>query len=117
VTATQLPLIGDFAAVKAHANKGPFTVDTGDRMGIRLAGPEVPGGEILSESPPPGAVQVTSAGQPILLLADRARSAGYDKPAIIHPADLARAAQLRTGEEVRFLFPADHPVSWYREVS
>jgi KipI family sensor histidine kinase inhibitor len=95
----------------------PFTVATGDRMGVRLDGPAVPGGELLSESPPPGAVQVTSAGGPILLLADRQRSAGYDKPAVIHPADLPLAAQLRSGEVLRFELDGDHPVAWFRDLS
>ena len=94
----------------------PFTVATGDRMGVRLDGPEVPGGELLSESPPPGAVQVPAGGAPILLLADRMRSAGYDKPAVIHPADLGLAAQLRPGEQLRFVFVGDHPVPWFRDL-
>ncbi len=94
----------------------PFTVATGDRMGVRLDGRQVPGGELLSESPPPGAVQVTSGGAPILLLADRQRSAGYDKPAVIHPADLGLAGQLRTGESVRFVIAGDHPVPWFRDL-
>ncbi len=94
----------------------PFTVATGDRMGIRLEGPEVPGGELLSESPPPGAVQVPSGGVPILLLADRMRSAGYDKPAVIHPDDLGLAGQLRPGEQLRFVFAGDHPVPWFRDL-
>ena len=95
----------------------PFTVTTGDRMGVRLEGPDVPGGEMLSESPPPGAVQVPSGGAPILLLADRQRSAGYDKPAVIHPDDLSLAAQLRAGETIRFVFVGDHPVPWFRDLT
>jgi KipI family sensor histidine kinase inhibitor len=95
----------------------PFTVATGDRMGVRLEGPDVPGGELLSESPPPGAVQVPSGGAPILLLADRQRSAGYDKPAVIDPADLPLAGQLRAGETIRFVFVGDHPVPWFRDLS
>jgi KipI family sensor histidine kinase inhibitor len=94
----------------------PFTVATGDRMGVRLEGPEVPGGELLSESPPPGAVQVPSGGAPILLLADRQRSAGYDKPAVIHPDDLPLAGQLRPGETIRFAVVGDHPVPWFRDL-
>ena len=65
---------------------------------------EVPGGDLLSESPPPGAVQVPPSGAPILLLADRRRSAGYDKPAVIHPDDLALAGPLEAGERLRFCF-------------
>jgi KipI family sensor histidine kinase inhibitor len=95
----------------------PFTVATGDRMGVRLEGPDVPGGDLLSESPPPGAVQVPNGGAPILLLADRQRSAGYDKPAVIHPDDLPLAGQLQPGERLRFVFAGDHPVPWFRDLS
>ncbi len=94
----------------------PFTVTTGDRMGVRLQGPDVPGGELLSESPPPGAVQVPPSGAPILLLADRQRSAGYDKPAVIHPDDLALVGQLQPEERLRFTFVGDHPVPWFRDL-
>ena len=85
-------------------------------MGVRLQGPFVPGGELLSESPPPGAVQVPPSGAPILLLADRQRSAGYDKPAVIHPDDLALVGQLQPEERLRFVFVGDHPVPWFRDL-
>ncbi len=94
---------------------GSFQVTTGDRMGIRLGGPPVPGGELLSESPPLGALQVTPSGMPIILLADRLRMAGYAKPAIVHPADLGRCAQLRPGSTVRFAFDPVTVPSWYIE--
>jgi KipI family sensor histidine kinase inhibitor len=103
-------------AAEDALTSAPFTVTTGDRMGVRLEGPEVPGGELLSESPSPGAVQVPSGGAPILLLADRQRSAGYDKPAVIHPDDLPLAGQLRPGETIRFVVVGDHPVPWFRDL-
>jgi KipI family sensor histidine kinase inhibitor len=96
---------------------GTFVVTTGDRMGLRLAGPATPGGEVLSESPPPGAVQVPPSGEPIILLADRMRSAGYDKPAVVHPQDLPSVAQLRPGDPVCFAFVGDHPVRWERDLT
>ncbi len=83
-----------------------FTVASADRMGIRLAGSPVPGGEVLSEAIPLGAVQVTPSGMPILLLHDRGTLGGYAKPAVLHPRDLGRAAQLRPGSRVRFV-PAE----------
>ena len=46
----------------------PFRVTGADRMGLRLGGPAVPGGQVISEATPPGAVQVTPAGEPIILL-------------------------------------------------
>ncbi|MFO7546539.1 MAG: 5-oxoprolinase subunit PxpB [Trueperaceae bacterium] len=80
-----------------------FEVGRADRTGMHLVGPEVPGGEITSEAVPLGAVQVTRAGAPIILLNDRGTLGGYAKPAVVHPADLARLAQLRVGARVRFV--------------
>ncbi len=82
--------------------QAPFTVAGADRMGVRLDGPPVPGGELISEGTPLGAVQVTPAGQPILLLGDQGRVGGYHKPAVLDPRDLPLAAQLRPGQRVRF---------------
>lgn len=79
-----------------------FTVDRADRMGVQLAGSNAPGGEVLSEGTPLGAVQVTPAGKPIILLNDRGSVGGYSKPVVVHPKDLPRLAQLRPGEAVRF---------------
>lgn len=81
----------------------PFEVGRADRTGMHLVGPDVPGDEITSEAVPLGAVQVTRAGAPIVLLHDRGTLGGYAKPAVVHPADLARVAQLRVGARVRFV--------------
>ena len=93
----------DALAALAHA---PYRVMGSDRMGLRLGGTEhsqpVPGGQVISEATPPGAVQVTPAGEPIILLADRGRIGGYHKPAIVHPHDLRLAGQLRPGQLVSF---------------
>lgn len=82
---------------------GPYELVSGDRMGLRLAGPEVPGGELISEATPLGAVQITTEGQPIVLLNDRGRIGGYAKPARVHPHDLGWMAQLRPGQKVWFV--------------
>lgn len=79
----------------------PFRVAGSDRMGLRLHGPQVPGGQVVSEATPHGAVQVTPAGEPIVLLSDRGRIGGYSKPAVLHPLDLPLAAQLRPGQLVQ----------------
>lgn len=79
-----------------------FRVGRSDRMGLKLLGAEVPGGEVISEAVPLGSVQVPPSGTPMLLLNDRGTLGGYAKPAILHPSDLPRAAQLRPGEAVRF---------------
>lgn len=83
--------------------KGSFVVEKADRMGLRLDGDKVAGGEITSEAIPIGAVQVPAGGKPMLLLADRGTIGGYAKPAVIHPSDLWRAGQLREGSEVEFV--------------
>ena len=84
----------------AALGSAPFRVAGSDRMGLRLQGPAVPGGQVVSEAAPLGAVQVTPAGEPIVLLADRGRIGGYSKPAVLHPHDLPLAAQLRPGQWV-----------------
>jgi KipI family sensor histidine kinase inhibitor len=74
----------------------------GDRTGVRLEGAEIPGGESVSEPPPLGAVQITPSGEPFVLLVDRYRTAGYAKPAVVHPDDLPIIAQLLPGMRVTF---------------
>ena len=95
----------------------PSRVGVGDRIGVRLDGPPVPGGEILSESPPLGALQVTPAGVPIILLADRLRTAGYTKPAVVHPEDIGRVAQLRAGDPVSFVALPAPEHGWYLDLT
>ena len=80
----------------------PFRVSGLDRMGLRLEGQLVPGGQVISEGTPAGAVQVTPAGEPIVLLGDRGRIGGYSKPAVVHPHDLPLAAQVRPGQRISF---------------
>ncbi len=106
----------DAAALDALC-AGAFTVGVGDRIGVRLDGPPVPGGEILSESPPLGALQVTPAGVPIILLADRLRTAGYTKPAVVHPDDIGRVAQLRAGDPVSFVALPAPKHGWYLDLT
>ncbi len=84
---------------------GEFTVSSLDRMGVRLGGNKVPGKEIISEATPLGAVQITNNGDPILLLSDRGGIGGYAKPAVIHPLDLPKVAQLRPGQKLSFIAP------------
>jgi KipI family sensor histidine kinase inhibitor len=80
-----------------------FTVTSLDRMGVRLEGESVPSGELISEATPLGAVQITTQGNPIILLHDRGGIGGYAKPAIVHPLDLWLLAQLRSGQKLSFV--------------
>jgi KipI family sensor histidine kinase inhibitor len=91
-----------------------FKVVSLDRMGVRLSGIKVPHAEMISEPTPLGAVQITNNGDPIILLNDRGGIGGYAKPAVIHPLDLPLVAQLRPGQELRFVRPKEMSnAHWY----
>ena len=77
-----------------------------NRMGFRLEGPPLArrrAGEPISEPLAFGALQVPSAGEPILLMADRQTAGGYPKIATVISADLPLAAQLAPGEFIEFV--------------
>lgn len=84
----------------------PFTVSSdSDRMGARLEGPELKRNEkadLISEAVAPGTIQVPPSGQPIVLLGDCQTIGGYPKIAHAITVDLPIAAQLRSGDQVRF---------------
>lgn len=85
---------------------GPYEVSQdSNRVGVRLRGPELARakeGELPSEGMVTGAVQVPPSGQPIVFLTDHPPTGGYPVIAVVSEADLAVAAQLRPGDEVRF---------------
>lgn len=84
-----------------------FAVTTAiDRMAYRLAGPVIERGsgfEMISEGTLAGSIQVPPDGQPLVLMTDRQTIGGYPKIATVISADLARLAQRRPGESVRFV--------------
>lgn len=76
-----------------------------NRMGLRLDGVTLPGGargEMITEGVSLGAVQVTSAGLPIILFVEQQTTGGYAKIANVISADLSSLGQLRPRDEVRF---------------
>jgi allophanate hydrolase subunit 2 len=76
----------------------------GNRVGIRLEGPGISERALhLSQPIPPGAIQVTGAGQPILLLRDHPTIGGYPVVAVVMTADLDHCAQLRAGDRLQFV--------------
>jgi biotin-dependent carboxylase-like uncharacterized protein len=85
---------------------GPYEVSQdSNRVGVRLRGPELARakeGELPSEGMVTGSVQVPPSGQPIVFLTDHPPTGGYPVIAVMSEADLAVAAQLRPGDEVRF---------------
>ncbi|HZE40259.1 MAG TPA: biotin-dependent carboxyltransferase family protein [Stackebrandtia sp.] len=84
----------------------PFRVTPrGNRVGVRLDGPPLRR-RVRDELPPEpltcGAIQVPPDGQPLLFLADHPVTGGYPVIAVLADADVAAAAQLRPGDDVRF---------------
>jgi antagonist of KipI len=82
-----------------------------NRMGYRLEGPPLArarGGEPISEPLAFGAIQVPSAGEPILLMADRQTAGGYPKIGCVIAADLPVAGQLAPGDSIEFSWCTRH---------
>jgi len=83
-----------------------FTITpASNRMGLRLQGRPLtmPERELVSEPVCPGAVQVTSDGQCIVLGVDGQTIGGYPKIAQVIQADLDRLGQFRPGEPIRYV--------------
>jgi KipI family sensor histidine kinase inhibitor len=83
-----------------------------DRLGYRLQGPPLvhrEREELLSDGLLPGAIQVPSGGQPIVIMPDGPTTGGYPKIGAVLRADLRKLAQSRPSETVRF-----QEVSWER---
>lgn len=80
-----------------------------DRMGVRLEGPALePGtGAMISEPVMAGAVQITGAGQPIVIMPDGPTVGGYPKIAWLDPDACRRVAQIPPGGTVRFVPPGE----------
>ena len=49
-----------------------------------------------------GAIQITPAGEPIVMLANHTTTGGYPVIAVVGPDDLSHLAQTRPGETVSF---------------
>jgi antagonist of KipI len=85
----------------------PYVVDQeSNRMAFRLNGAPLRharAAEMLSDATPFGALQVPSAGRPMLLMADRQTTGGYPIIATVISADIQIAAQLAPGDSVAFV--------------
>lgn len=76
-----------------------------DRMGIRLLGEKIEARkttDIISDGIVFGSIQITSAGLPIVMMADHQTTGGYAKIATVIQEDLPILAQARPGDEVSF---------------
>jgi KipI family sensor histidine kinase inhibitor len=84
-----------------------FKVSTqSDRMGVRVTGAPLRRrveGDLPSGAVAPGTVQVPPDGQPIVLLADAQTIGGYLQVAHVIAVDMPVVAQLRPGDDVRFI--------------
>ena len=92
-------------AVRTLATAAYQVAPESDRVGLRLTGPRLPrarSDELSSEGLVLGAVQVPADGRPLVFLNDHPTTGGYPVIAVVDPVDLARCAQLRPGDEVRF---------------
>ena len=89
-----------------------------DRVGLRLEGPPIGGERPPLASLPmlPGAVQLPSGGQPIVLMPDAPTVGGYPVVAVVVGVDRPRLGQLRPGDEVRFRWvDAAAAAAWRRD--
>ena len=76
-----------------------------NRMGYRLQerlSSFSPEEELISSGIIPGTIQITSSGQPIILLADAQTTGGYYRIANVVSQDLDILAQLKPGDTLRF---------------
>lgn len=76
-----------------------------NRIGMRLDGPDLPRArtdELPSEGMVPGALQVPPSARPTLFLTDHPVTGGYPVIAVVRADDVARAAQVRPGQHLRF---------------
>ncbi|MBU5428914.1 biotin-dependent carboxyltransferase family protein [Kineothrix sp. MSJ-39] len=84
----------------------PYTVSVeSDRMGIRLEGKKVlaeGNTDIISDGIVFGSVQITTAGLPIVMMADHQTTGGYAKIATVIQEDLPILAQAGPGDQIRF---------------
>lgn len=76
-----------------------------DRMGMRLKGPKIENvidPNIKSEGLVKGVIQITSDGDPIIMLSDHGTIGGYPKIATVISADYDRLVQLTPGSNIKF---------------
>ncbi|MBN8247395.1 MAG: 5-oxoprolinase subunit PxpB [Verrucomicrobia bacterium] len=75
-----------------------------NRLGYRLEGPLLspPPGSLISEAVLAGCIQVPPGGQPLVTMPDGPTLGGYPQLALVDPAHLPVAAQVRPGHVLRF---------------
>ena len=81
-----------------------FKVKSHNRMGYFLSGATIDTNnlEIISNPISFGAIQITSKGEPIILLKERQSIGGYPKIGSVIPTDCFKLAQLKEGDSITF---------------
>jgi biotin-dependent carboxylase-like uncharacterized protein len=94
----------DQSSIEQCLSSSYTVTNDADRMGYRLTGPPLTRdkGNILSIGVPCGAIQVPTAGEPIILLNDRQCTGGYPILGVIALRDIYQLAQRKAGDIVRF---------------
>jgi len=86
----------------------PFVISSlRDRMGQILEDHRViseKGYDIVSDGTCPGSIQIPASGKPIVLMAEAPTTGGYPKIATVASVDLARLAQIPSGQRVKFSY-------------
>ena len=89
------------------ASSSYLVTEQANRMGLRLAGAALrtadPAG-VLSQGVCCGSIQVTNAGQPLILFVEQQTTGGYPLIASVITVDLPTVGQFRPGDTVRFEF-------------
>src|SRR5690606_4402634 len=84
----------------------PFTISRqSNRMGYSLTGINIQQKEkreLLSTAVTTGTIQITTGGQPIILMADCQTTGGYPRIGQVAAIDIPVCAQLRPGEQITF---------------
>ncbi len=94
-------------------SEGIHTFETGsysltndsNRMACKLSGPiinSIQATDIISDGISLGSIQVSSNGQPIVMLSDRQTTGGYAKIGTVISTDIPSIAQCKPGDEIRF---------------
>lgn len=92
-------------SIAAFFSRQHIILNQSNRMGYRLNSilPNFePKKELISSGIVPGTVQISNAGQPILLMKDAPTTGGYYRLVNVHSEDLDRLAQLKPGDSISF---------------
>lgn len=98
VSAPELVATGMWQASN-HSNRIGLRLDRVDAQStpVRRCGTELPPEPVAT-----GSIQIPPSGQPVVFLADHPVTGGYPVIAVLTERDIARAAQIRPGQRLRF---------------